>query len=98
MRHRPRQQSEHQYLFAAGAKDWEVYKTILSKSFKTALDCHLSTDIEPSEVDYIYASTSTLRTSPAYTLQSGFEPRAGVDTIVGNQALKYRSHAWSIMD
>ena len=78
-------------LFAAGAKDWEVYKPHLEREFQNrALDFHLGTDIKPSEVDYIiYASTSTLRDFTPFTrCKAVLNLWAGVDTIVGNQSLK----------
>jgi glyoxylate/hydroxypyruvate reductase A len=78
-------------LFAARPERWAVYEQPLRDAMRTAgISANLSTDIAPSEVDYIiYAPNSDLQDFTPYTrAKAVLNLWAGVEKITGNATLQ----------
>jgi len=77
-------------LFAARTERWATYEQPLRKALQDAgITANLSTDIAPSEVDYIvYAPNSQLQDFTSYTrAKAVLNLWAGVEQITGNKTL-----------
>lgn len=78
-------------LFAAKSQSWENYEPHLHDALsKAGIKAHLSTEIEPLEVDYIiYAPNSDVQDFTPYTrAKAVLNLWAGVENVVGNKTLK----------
>ena len=77
-------------LFSARPALWRIYEPLLRQGLtKAGLDCNLSTDIAPDQVDYVvYAPNGGLRDFTPFTrLKAVLSLWAGVETIADNETL-----------